>query len=260
MNKKIGSLSNEDIQDIYLQSAIHISDGEIKENYGIVAILDVLGWKKRANEKSIKEYVSLINNLRWRMYDTYKRCVVDDTPPNFTITTLSDTIAILINGSSPYCEFNIFNHISSFLEDAIEHGFMFRGAISRGKYFTNSLGNVFVGEPFFEAAVYAESTDWAGVIITDSLSSALLENNSLQDLAQVNIIQYEDIPFKNKVTPCKDKLVIVPQNRKRIILPSKKIARLDYKSLYKKYMDKEVEKYNNTKVFIEYLERTFWKD
>ncbi len=261
MNKKIGSLSDKDIQDIYQQDYVHSRDGDIKENFGIVAILDVLGWKKRADEQSIKKYVGLINKLRWRMYDTFKRCVEDnDTSPNFTITTLSDTIAILINGNAPYCELNVFNHISAFLEDAVEHGFMFRGAISRGKYFTNRLCNVFVGEPFFEAASYAESTEWAGVIITDSLSSALLENNSVHDLAQLNIIKYDEIPFKKNVSPCKDRLVLVPQNRNRILLPSQTISRLNYKALYKKYMDKEEEKYNNTKAFIEYVEKTFWID
>lgn len=260
MNKIVGSLSNEDIQDIYEQSAAHWKDGNIKENSGIVAILDVLGWKNRANEKSIKEYVGLINKLRWRMYDTYKRCVEDNkTPPNFTITTLSDTIAVLVNGSYPYCEINIFNHISTFLEEALEQGFMFRGAISRGKYFTNSLDNVFVGEPFFEAAKYAEATDWAGVIITDTLSTALLEKNTIEDLQRISIIEYDDIPFKNGITPCKDKLVLVPQNEKRVFYPST-IARLDYKALYKKYMGDEIVKYQNTATFIEYVEKTFWKD
>lgn len=258
MNKIAGSLSKEDIQDIYNQNAAHWRDGDIKEYFGIVAILDVLGWKKRATEKSIKEYVGLINKLRWRMYDTYKRCVEDnDTPPNFTITTLSDTIAVLVNGSSPYCELNLFNHISEFLEDALKQGFMFRGAISRGKYFTNSLDTVFVGEPFFEAAKYAEATDWAGVIITDTLSTALLEKNTIEDLQRLSVIQYDNIPFKNGITPCKDKLVLVPQNERRIYHPST-IARLDYKVLYKKYMGNEMVKYQNTAAFIEFVERTFW--
>lgn len=260
MNKKIGSLSNEDIQDIYRQDYAHSRDGEIKENFGIVAVLDVLGWKNRSSEKSIKEYASLINRLRWRMYDTYKRCTADkNEQPNFNIVTLSDTIAILTNGSSPYCEFNIFNHISEFIADALERGFMFRGAISRGSYFTNILDNIFVGQSFYEAAKYAEKTKWSGVFITDSLSSALLENNSLQDLKQLNIIQYKDIPFSCEV-PCKDKLVIVPERRKKILLPSKEVVELDYISLYKKYMDNEVEKFNNTKAFFEYVKKTFWKD
>lgn len=46
------------------------------------------------------------------MNDTFKRCTDNNNiEPNFTITTLSDTIAILINGSFPYCEINIFNHL-----------------------------------------------------------------------------------------------------------------------------------------------------
>lgn len=197
MNKKMGSLLVADIQDIYHQYAINSKDGDIKENFGIVAILDVLGWKKNASEKTIKDYFHLINHLRSQMYDKYKRFVRDDTPPNFKIVALSDTIVILLNGSNPYNEINLFIDISDFLKYSIENGFMFRGAISRGKYFTNILDTVFVGEAFFEAAKYAESTEWAGIIITDMLSTALLENNSLQNLKQINIVQYEDIPFKD---------------------------------------------------------------
>ena len=260
MNKVSGSLSLEDIQDIYEQSAAHWKDGDIKENFGMVAILDVLGWKKRADEQSIQVYVGLINKLRWRMYDTYKRCVEDkNIVPNFTITTLSDTIAILVNGSFPYCEINIFNHISAFLEEALEQGFMFRGAISRGKYFTNNLDNVFVGEPFFEATKYAEATDWAGVIITDSLSTALLEKNTIEDLQRISIIKYDNIPFKKGIDPCKDKLVLVPQNERRVFYSST-IARLDFKTLYKKFMGDEIVKYKNTATFIEYVERTYWAE
>ncbi len=260
MDKVFGALSLNDIKDIYKQSAKHLKDGDINENFGIVAILDVLGWKKRVNEQSIKTYVRLINKLRLQMYDTYKRSVEDkNTSPNFTITTLSDTIAILVNGSFPYCELNLFNHISAFLEDALEQGFMFRGAISRGKYFTNILNNIFVGEPFFEAVKYAEATDWAGVIITDTLAAALLEENTIDDLQRISIIKYENIPFKKGITPCKDKLVLVPQNERRVFYPST-IARLDFKALYKKYMVDEIDKYKNTATFIEYVEKTFWTD
>lgn len=258
MNKNIGSLSVADIQDIHHQYSIHGKDGDIKENFGIVAILDVLGWKQNASEKTIKEYFHIINHLRSLMYDKYKRCVRDDTPPNFKITTLSDTIVILLNGSYPYCEINLFIDISDFLMYSIEKGFMFRGAISRGKYFTNILDTVFVGEPFFEAAKYAESTEWAGIIITDMLSSDLLENNSLQNLKQLNIVQYQNIPFKKSIIPCKDKLVIVPRNHEKSICPSINVELLDYKSLYRKYMGKEIVKYQNTADFINYLEQTFW--
>lgn len=61
MNKKIGSLSMNDIQYIHEQNYKHSKDGEIKENFGIVAILDVLGWKNRTCKLSIKRYVDLIN-------------------------------------------------------------------------------------------------------------------------------------------------------------------------------------------------------
>ena len=273
MNKNIGSLSLNDIQYIHEQSYKHSKDGDLKENFGIVAILDVLGWKNRADKLSIKKYVGLINRLRWLMTDTFKRCAENENiEPNFSITTLSDTIAILINSDGAYFEMNIFNHLSRFIADSLEQGFMFRGALSRGTYYTNCLNNVFVGQTFFEDAEYAEATDWAGIIITDSLSQSLLENNSLQDLKAINIIKYENIPFKNNVAPSKDKLVIVPANRKKVLLPSKKIERLDYKAFYTKFMESEninkiekeyhnenkKSKLDNTLEFITYLENSYW--
>lgn len=261
MNDKLGTLSLDDIIDIHNNQHSHCNDGEIKENFGIVAILDVLGWKKNATEKTIQDYISLINNLRLNMYDTYKRCVRDNTtPPNFTITTLSDTIAILIDGSYPYHEFNIFNHISSFITSALEKGFMFRGAISRGKYYTNILNNVFVGQPFFEAATYAEATNWAGVIITDSLSSALFEKNSLTELQcnGIRIMQYNDIPYKKNIRPCKDSLVIVPENRRKYVTETHTVESTNFTAIYENLMYNEKEKLTNTKTFINFVEMNFW--
>ncbi len=59
--------------------------------------------------------------------------------------------------------------------------------------------------------------------------------------------------LRKALTPCKDKLVLIPQNRERTSFPSQTAARLDYKKLYREYMNNQIEKYHNTKAFIEYL-------
>jgi hypothetical protein len=261
MDKEIGSLSNADIDCIRQQEYLHHNDGDVICKNGIVVILDVLGWKNKADIDSINTYVGLINRLRISIIDGFRRCSNSDTP-DFAITTLSDTIAILLNSDSPYYEVNIFQRINKFIVDALECDFMFRGAISKGEYYTNINNNIFVGQTFYEAASYAEATEWAGVIITNSLANDLLKENTIQDLREWGIVQYDNIPFKTgpdkKIKPTKDKLVLAPPMMKKIILPSKEKVILDYKKLYRDNMNGESHKLDNTIKFIEYLENNIW--
>lgn len=262
MNKTIGSLSKTDINKIYQDYDLHIKDGDIVENFGIVVVLDVLGWKQNIKPNDIKVYFQLINRLRSKFLDTCLRCADENEIPNVRISTLSDTIVILIDGSAPYNELNVFNHISQFLTESLKQGFMFRGAISRGKYYTNKLDNSFVGEVFYEAATYAESTDWAGVIINDTLSNALLENNSVESLIQLNIIPYPDIPFKDKIEPTKDSLVLLPYRDTWYDCSLKKSVQFDFIKKYVELMsvsEKNKEKLKNTKNFYEFLHKSYWK-
>ena len=262
MNKVIGSLSTEDITKIHLDYENHTQDGLVSENFGIVVVLDVLGWKQNIKPNDVSAYFQLINRLRSKFLDTCLRCADKNEVPNVRITTLSDTIVVLIDGSTPYNELNIFNHISQFLTEALKKGFMFRGSISRGTYYTNKLDNSFVGEAFYEAAKYAESTEWAGVIINDTLSTALLENNSVDSLLQLNIIQYMDIPFKSEIKPTKDKLVLLPQREFWYDAKLKKTIYFDFLEKYVELMkgskSNEI-KLNNTKVFYEFLYKAYWK-
>ena len=97
MKEKIGSLSNEDIREIHEDYNKHISDGEVRENTGILVVLDVLGWKNNVHPQDITVYFSLINQLRSSLLDTCLRCAPKDIKPNVRIATLSDTIAVLID-------------------------------------------------------------------------------------------------------------------------------------------------------------------
>lgn len=262
MNNVIGSLSVADIKKIHLDYEKHTQDGLICENFGIVVVLDVLGWKQNVKPKDVNVYFQLINRLRSKFLDTCLRCADENEIPNVRISTLSDTIVILINGSAPYNELNVFNHLSQFLTESLEQGFMFRGSISRGKYYTNKLDNSFVGEVFYEAATYAESTEWAGVIINDTLSNALLENNSVESLIQLNIIPYPDIPFKDKIEPTKDSLVLLPYRDTWYDVSLKKSVQFDFIKKYVELMsvsENNNVKLKNTKNFYEFLYKSYWK-
>lgn len=262
MEKEIGSLSSLDIKKIHNDYNSHIEDGTVVENFGIVVVLDVLGWKNNVKPNDVATYFHLVNRLRSKLLDTCLRGSVKDEKPNVNISTLSDTIVILINGSTPYNELNIFNHISNFLTESLKYGFMFRGSISRGKYYTNTLNNSFVGETYYEAAKYAESTEWAGVIINDTLAKDLLENNTIKELVKLNIIKYEDIPFKNGIERTKESLVLLPFQDFRYDIKSKEVVYFDFISKYEKLMagsESNKKKLANTIKFFNYLYCTYWK-
>lgn len=261
MKDRIGSLSNDDIKMIHAEYQKHISDGEIRENLGIIAVLDVLGWKDNIQPNDVTVYFSLINKLRSTLLDICLRCADKDEPPNVRISTLSDTIVILVDRNTPYHQANnIFGHISKFITDALQHGIMFRGAMSWGKYYTSHLDNSFVGKPFYDAAEIAEKVDWAGVIITDSLATELLRENKLEDLKNsIGVIQYNDIPFKKGFTT-QHKLVLLPERPVIYKEPDWKKEYFDFISAYKPLMAGQEQKLKNTQAFFEYLNETIWLD
>ena len=59
MDKTIGSLSKDDIQSLYDEYNLHIFDGEVKENEGIIVILDVIGWQNFANPQFVDNYFQM---------------------------------------------------------------------------------------------------------------------------------------------------------------------------------------------------------
>lgn len=262
-NKKIDTLSTEDIKKINLQYAQHKNDCDMIEKFGIVVMLDILGWKNLITVDNVKEYADILNSLRTKILDILLRVTDDSEDFNVDISIFADTIVILINNDGPFNELNIFNIISSFLTDSLKKGIAFRGAISRGRYYTNLSKNIFIGEAYYEAAQYCESTNWAGVIITPLLRKDLLQNNSIENLKEINIVKYDEIPFKQDFKKDLD-LVLVPYREHWIDCERGSSVYTDFKSLYKKIMEnKDCQnstngKYNNTIKFIEYLEKEFW--
>lgn len=243
-NKKIGTLSQRDISAIYEDYERHQHDGDVIEKYGTILVLDVLGWKNKASPQTIKIFMDLVNSLRSKIDSTVLKNCDALSDSNIDVVVFSDTVAICINHSSPYNELNIFNELSNFLVEALKKDIAFRGAISRGKYYTNSLNNVFVGNAFYEAAEYCEKTEWSGVIITDSLAKELLVNNTVEQLREFNLVSYEDIPYKE--APCFGNLVLVPVTLFKDI-PYEKMA-----NLYKVALKDVPGKLANTLKFLEY--------
>ena len=262
-NKKVGTLSTEDIKRIKLQYDQHKNDCSMIEKFGIVVMLDILGWKNLITINNVKKYAELLNSLRTKILDILLRVTDVNKEYNVDISIFADTIVILINNNGPFNELNIFNIISSFVTDSLNKGIAFRGAISRGKYYTNLSKNIFIGEAYYEAAQYCESTNWAGIIITPSLKKDLLQNNSIETLKEINIVKYDEIPFKLDIEK-KSNLVLVPNREHWFHCEIGSSDYTNFKLLYKNIMKNDYtasvnEKYENTIKFIEYLEKNFWK-
>lgn len=257
MDKTIGSLSKDDIQSLYDEYNLHIFDGEVKENEGIIVILDVIGWQNFANPQFVDNYFQMINRLRTELLTICKRSSAgNELKPNIRVVSMSDTIIVLINGERPYCDLNIFGHISKFITESLQAGIMFRGLINYGKYYTNTLDNAFIGETYYETVKSAEKTEWAGVILTDNLSRRLLSKFSIEELKALHIIRYEDIPFK-EITPMVEKLVLTPFRDMKIMVDSGERIFFDFKKRYGELMN-DGKKLENTIRFFDYLEKNFW--
>ena len=94
-NKKIGTLSRQDISTIYDDYEKHRHDGDVIEKYGTILVLDVLGWKNKAAPKTIKMFMDLVNSLRSKINDTVLRNCDTLADSNIDVIVLSDTVTIV---------------------------------------------------------------------------------------------------------------------------------------------------------------------
>lgn len=192
----MGSLSTEDVQYIHTQYQKRMDTGSTTEEEGVVICLDVLGWKSYTRPNQIENLTALTAGLETTILSETLRVSDDNKNSKIDIINLSDTIFIFISNNSSYFFANVFKALAKFINDAFIYSFAFRGAISYGKYKYNKTKNIFTGNAVYEAAKYCESTEWAGIIITDSLATELLKKNDYETLERIHLIKYEDIPYK----------------------------------------------------------------
>lgn len=195
-NGKIGSLSTEDIQYIHTQYQKRMDTGTTIEEKGVIICLDVLGWKNYTRPNQIENLTALTAGLETTILSEILKLTDNSKNNKIDIVNLSDTIFIFISDNSPYFFANVFKALAKFINDAFTYSFAFRGAIRYGEYKYNKTKNIFTGDAVYEAATYCESTEWAGIIITDSLATELLKKNDYETLERIHLIKYENIPYK----------------------------------------------------------------
>ncbi len=261
-NNEVGTLSVEDIGLIYSESEKYSQDRIVTEHQGLVVMLDVLGWKAHNNDGQIEKHVENINFLKNRINDTLLRCMNNIEDGKVDVVTLSDTILILIDNNSSYHPLNIFGLLSEFILKGLEKGFAYRGSISYGKYKKNISSNVFIGNAIYDAHKYCESTDWAGIILTDEGIKYLEKFENLESSSkELNLINYSDIPYKNKKIINKNNYVLLPLNRLTHRSAENKIIHMlpNFEEMYKTIMSSSHEKVKkklaNTLKFYEYARK-----
>lgn len=262
--EKIGSLSSNDIDFMHHLYQERIGTGATIEDKGVVICLDVLGWKNYSKPNQIQNLTTITAVIESIIWEDFLRCSKSQEQSKIEIVNLSDTILIFISDDSPYFFVNVFKALARFINDSFNYSFAFRGAISYGKYKYNKTKNIFTGTAVYEAATYCESTEWAGIIITDSLSKILLKNNDYTTLEHIHLIKYDDIPYKKafleKNSKCQDCLVLNP-NRIAVGNIGEYIIDENLKDKYANYFSNNTgvipkdlqEKYKNTIKFIEFI-------
>lgn len=264
--EKIGSLSSNDINYIKERYQTRMNTGIVSERKGVVICLDVLGWKNYSRPNQIENLTTLTAGLESMIIDETLR-VSNNKECDVDIINLSDTIFILISDDSPYFFLNMFKALAKFINNAFNYSFAFRGAISYGEYKHNSTRNIFTGDAIYEAATYCESTEWAGIIITDSLAKELLKENDYVTLEKINLIKYEAIPYKEEFlknhSKCHGFLALNP-NRIAIGPLGEYMVAENLIDKYTRYFSDKTgnipnclkEKYQNTIDFIDFISKS----
>lgn len=160
------------------------------EKFGLVAVIDVLGWKNRSkiDDRIIEKLIIVCNRFRAWAADLSIRVGSD-----ISLVNLSDTIVILAERSSV---FNAITNIRELIGNALAQDIMLRGAISWGTYKINKDKNIFTGEAIYAAHALSEKIDWAGVVFTKEFEKAILEKNDYAELeVELGVINY-NVPLK----------------------------------------------------------------
>jgi len=249
MNKKLGTMSIDDIK--YFKEQANKTGGTVNEYKGLVIFLDMLGWKgiQAKNPKAIEKLSALTERLELWILDNVLRWTpsLKNAIIKPRIINLSDTIVIFINDEDNYKPLNIFFKISKLITDLLNEDIALRGAISYGQYKAHEVRNIFIGEAIDDAGEYYESTNWAGVILTDKGLDFFKErcSNWEKYIIDLGFVKYDKIPFKKDKKLAISKYVLLPyQGMKVSFIEGKleneyKVPYVNFERQYNKIMDKE---------------------
>jgi hypothetical protein len=256
---------------------------EIKEDFGIVAMIDALGVSNYNIEECKKFIVDLksINSLNNEFYEflSYeeKTGLSSNTMKNIKTSQFGDTIVLAwpIEDTINLDNLLIAYTIAANLSGIILHGLIckipFRGAISVGKYVWDNENMRILGPAVADANNWCNTADWLGIMFTPNAClwlSSQIENEVNHEKAAIlkvinTFICKYHVPLKgtNNIQNNFEKLFVVGwpaffyymKIRKGNSIASLNPQQIFYKLLFDIPMPKGTEsKYENTKKFFEW--------
>jgi hypothetical protein len=176
---------------------------------GVVAILDALG-ASSFGEQEIKAFIdsqeTILQSLNEKADSIWGEHLGREMVATFTF---NDTIVIALTldrfpAIRDVARFFIL--LRKFFTVSMENGILFRGAVSIGKFYSDTDRNLRMGEAVTDAAAWYEKANWSGIhatprasMIIDRLIEEEQNEDEKKELASV-IIDYE-VPMKDRSRP-----------------------------------------------------------
>jgi hypothetical protein len=155
---------------------------------GFVGFLDALGmqgiWLRQRPEDVVSRYDAWFRTLDARspqtgltledqMYEVDLPTFLDYPRPGLRtdFLTFSDTVAIVFDTrgrTDAEVMGRLGNTLARLFASALEHGFLFRGAVAFGDFYRGANSRLLIGEAVDEAAHWYTKADWAGIHLTPS--------------------------------------------------------------------------------------------
>lgn len=148
----------------------------------LLAFFDILGFKEHLRKKDLDtlygEYGDFIDKANQDIFGDVKTIYGEPTVSNFNKSIIFSDSILLIS-----YEIDSIQNINKFLlgcitlmQEAINHGFILRGAIGHGEAIYDEEKNIFLSKEFAELYVKESKQNWAGcgIFVNDEIKEKIV--------------------------------------------------------------------------------------
>jgi hypothetical protein len=178
------------------------------EHDGFVVVLDVLGmrgaWLSEDPREIVRRWTALYEMVVMtsptdNLYERVLPQATGHPAPGLRTRYLSfaDSFAILLDtrGHSPENFLRLSNDLAKIFVTGIDGGFLFRGAVSAGKFYSREDLPFYIGPAADDAAYWYDKANWAGIVLTPSTGKLLDAALSVDSMQGANFCQWR-VPLK----------------------------------------------------------------
>jgi hypothetical protein len=161
-------------------------DSQAVEHDGFVVVLDVLGmrgvWSTENPREIVRRWTALYEMVANtsptdELYEKILPQATGRSAPGLRTRYLSfaDSFAILLDTRGHTLEnfLRLSNDLAKIFMTAIDGGFLFRGAVAAGKFYSLEDFDFYIGPAADDAAHWYDKANWAGIILTPSTGEML---------------------------------------------------------------------------------------